>query len=378
MSELDTKINAYYQSFRDAFRKENFPELFVQIEKHNSNSAAQTHRMGSFAILYTPVRYRPDIMIIANNPSWFDKYDFDTAEAIVEELMDGPPKVVSYVDHNHVFAHRLQDAFRRLDRIDLLQNCVGMNRLWLQTGPENASWNKACRTRSAQLGVSLIEYCEQKSIEIIKLIRPRVALLVGSKAQKLMPEQLMGDIDVKHVAYPLGGGITELGSQLKEIIQNLDEVRRGHGKDAVGALLKVKIPKGTKAQKLLLPGLVFNKNSGWVVSLMHKDSRASFGPFPREQQARLWIEKSVDVHANGNEYDRQIYALYSPSLDNDRPQNLEEIRSQDTSWVVMVADRLCVGPFRQRKDARQWSREKQGAGFLEKNEVNIMSVSRHR
>lgn len=130
MNDLEAKIADYYRGFREAFRAENFPDLFAQIANYNQDLAPDAHRLGSFAILYTPVRRRPDIMIIANNPSWFDKYDFDTAEEIVRELMNGPPRVVSYVDHNHVFAHRLQDAFRRLNRIDLLETCVGMNRLW--------------------------------------------------------------------------------------------------------------------------------------------------------------------------------------------------------------------------------------------------------
>ena len=261
MNDLEAKIADYYRGFREAFRAENFPDLFAQIANYNQDLAPDAHRLGSFAILYTPVRRRPDIMIIANNPSWFDKYDFDTAEEIVRELMNGPPRVVSYVDHNHVFAHRLQDAFRRLNRIDLLETCVGMNRLWLQTGPENSSWNKACRTRSNKLGVSLIEYCEGKSIEIIKLIRPRVALLVGSKAQKLMPEQRMDDTEVKHVAYPLGGGITELGHQLKEIIHDLDVAPNKSVFEAGEPPTEVSSIEKTKYRKSLLPGLALDKKS---------------------------------------------------------------------------------------------------------------------
>ena len=86
---------------------------------------------------------------------------------IVRELMKASAKECSYIVHNHVYAHRMQDVFSRVGRTDLLLNCVGMNRLWLQTGPENASWNRACKTNSFKLRQNLYEYCETRTKEII-------------------------------------------------------------------------------------------------------------------------------------------------------------------------------------------------------------------
>ena len=158
-------------------------------------------------------------MILGNNPSWFDKDNGAIGYRIVSDLMKTAPDYNSYIEDNHVFANHMRNIFNRVGRIDLLKNCVGMNRWWLQTGTENASWNKACRAYSSNLKQSLYEYCETKTKEIIGLIKPKIVLLVGAKAQKLLPKGSYLDTHIQHVAYPLGGGITLLEKELREIIK---------------------------------------------------------------------------------------------------------------------------------------------------------------
>ena len=221
MNELETKIQKYYQDFKRDFREENFPQVFDLIESYNRSPNRTQHKLGSFVIFYTPIRYKPKLMIIGNNPSWFDKDDPEKGYEIVKGLMKGPPRESSYLVHNHVFANRLQDAFVRIGRVDLLRDCVGMNRWWLQTGPENASWNRACRSNSFKLGQSFISYCESKTRELVSHINPKVTLLVGRKAQKLFPEKNPSNTSIRHVAYPLGGGITQLESDLKKIVEEI-------------------------------------------------------------------------------------------------------------------------------------------------------------
>ena len=220
MGELENKIQKYYDDFKRDFNKKNFSEVFQLIEQHNSKKNKSYHDLGNFAILYTPVRYKPKIMMIGNNPSWFDKDSPENGYKIVRELMKAPAKECSYLVHNHVYARRMQDAFSRVGRMDLLANCVGMNRLWLQTGPENASWNKACKIISYELKQNLYEYCQTRTKEIINLIKPKVVLLVGAKAQELLKGQAISNTAVKRVPYPLGGGITLLESELRQIIQD--------------------------------------------------------------------------------------------------------------------------------------------------------------
>jgi len=221
MNELEIQIQKYYDDFSRDFNRDNFPAVFELIKQHNSknNLKRQEHSLGSFAILYTPVRYKPEIMMIGNNPSWFDKDNGVKGYRIVQELMKSPPKENSYLVHNHVYANRMQDIFARVGRMDLLVNCVGMNRFWMQTGAENASWNRACKDYSFSLKKSLYEYCETGTREIIGLIKPKVVLLVGAKAQKLLPKGNYLDTQIQHVSYPLGGGITLLEQEIREIIK---------------------------------------------------------------------------------------------------------------------------------------------------------------
>ena len=85
----------------------------------------------------------------------------------------------------------------------------------------------------------------------------------------------MDDTEVKHVAYPLGGGITELGHQLKEIIHDLDVAPNKSVFEAGEPPTEVSSIEKTKYRKSLLPGLALDKKSGWIVSLRHTDAKAS-------------------------------------------------------------------------------------------------------
>jgi len=221
MNKLESKIQKYYEGFARDFNKDNFPSVFQKILEENSKEKLKhQHDLGTFAILYTPVRFRPKLMMIGNNPSWFDKDNGDIGHGIVQELMKSPPKENSYIEHNHTYASRMKLIFTRLGRMDLLRNCVGMNRWWLQTGSENTHFNKPCNEISFNLKESLYEYCESRTTKIIRLIEPEVTLLIGAKAKKLMPEQTILNNKIIHVDYPFGRGITSLQNQLEKIITN--------------------------------------------------------------------------------------------------------------------------------------------------------------
>tara|TARA_B110000003_G_scaffold147676_1_gene148669 strand:+ start:501 stop:1178 length:678 start_codon:yes stop_codon:yes gene_type:complete len=221
MKNLEKEIQKYYQDFKRDFNKENFPSVFKKIEEEDSKEKLKhQHHLGTFAILYTPIRYRPKLLMIGNNPSWFDKDNGAIGYRIVQELMKSPPTENSYIEHNHTYASRMKLIFTRLNRMDLLRNCVGMNRWWLQTGSGNNHFNASCKEKSPYLKESLFEYCETRTKNIISLIEPKVTLLIGSKAQKLMSEQNILNTKIVHVDYPFGAGITGLQKQLEKIIEN--------------------------------------------------------------------------------------------------------------------------------------------------------------
>ena len=217
---LENRVKQQYSDFGQVFNRKIFPEVFKVIDEKNRRKNSASHRYGGYAILYTKVQYQPKIMIIGNNPSWFNKDSVYEAHQIVNELMKAPPVENSYLTHNHVFAHRLTDAFNRVGRHDLLREAVGMNRLWLQTGQSQTGWTRALKSRSPILGMSLVDYCESKTLEIIKEITPKVLLLVGAKAQQLNTADLRGtETSVENVSYPLGGGITALARELESIVK---------------------------------------------------------------------------------------------------------------------------------------------------------------
>ena len=67
------------------FNQESFPETFELINHLNQSAPDDAHKYGYYAILYTPVIYRPTFMIVGNNPSWFDKDSNDNA-LILDEI----------------------------------------------------------------------------------------------------------------------------------------------------------------------------------------------------------------------------------------------------------------------------------------------------
>ena len=106
MNELNTQIQKYYDEFRKDLNQGNFPAVFELIKNHNSknNLERKEHVLGTFSILYTQVRYKAEIMILGNNPSWFDKDNGAVGYRIVSDLMKTAPDYNSYIEDNHVFS----------------------------------------------------------------------------------------------------------------------------------------------------------------------------------------------------------------------------------------------------------------------------------
>jgi len=180
MNEL-LEIESIYNNFHNTHTPEHYPALFDRYRQLEQEGRTK-HGLGHFAILYTPLRINPQVMIIGNNPSWFDQYDSSRALDIVKEMEQGIPTVNSYLDHRHAFARQMQAGFSQVGRSDLLEGCVGMNRLWVQTGsagvPKMVTRNQSSEWREIK------NRCEEGTREIVRLIKPKLALLVGVPAQK--------------------------------------------------------------------------------------------------------------------------------------------------------------------------------------------------
>jgi len=217
MNEL-LEIESIYNNFHNTHTPEHYPALFDRYRQLEQEGRTK-HGLGHFAILYTPLRINPKVMIIGNNPSWFDQYDSSRALDIVKEMEQGIPTVNSYLDHRHAFARQMQAGFSQVGRSDLLEGCVGMNRLWVQTGsagvPKMVTRNQSSEWREIK------NRCEEGTREIVRLIKPKLALLVGVPAQNTLNRHFREgnpEIQFAEVRHPSHGGAQEFASQLKDAI----------------------------------------------------------------------------------------------------------------------------------------------------------------
>ncbi len=214
-------VESIYKDFRNTHTPEHYPAIFDRYRQLERDGGAKVkHELGHFAILYTPLRINPKVMIIGNNPSWFDEYDPLLALDIVREMEQGIPTVNSYLDHKHAFARQMQAGFSQAGRSDLLESCVGMNRLWVQTGSTSAP--RMDTREQTNEWRDLKNRCEEGTREMVQLIKPELALLVGVPAQNTLNRHFREenpDIQFADVRHPARGGAREFASQLQDAIR---------------------------------------------------------------------------------------------------------------------------------------------------------------
>lgn len=120
------------------------------------------------AILYTPARCRPHLLVVGNFASSFG--DAEANRTVLSAVE--PPSFNSYIDQSHRFGEALLSHFDRAGRRNILESCVGTNIWHFQCLSE--SW-----LDSAPCVNQIKQFCEGKTREIIQLLKPRVILAVG-------------------------------------------------------------------------------------------------------------------------------------------------------------------------------------------------------
>jgi hypothetical protein len=158
-------------------------DIYVQIESIYSEiryflaadasplvrPASQNGRVG-FAILYTPPRYRPDLLIIGQNPGNFGPDNGTWDDEPNQKMMSGTvPRINSYIAHDHNFATELRGCFEG-QNAGLLETCVGMNLWFFQA------------KGTPQLPGNLKAFCESYARRIIDAIAPKVILCLSGTA----------------------------------------------------------------------------------------------------------------------------------------------------------------------------------------------------
>jgi len=127
--------------------------------------------------------------------------------------------VNSYRAHNHTFAQQLANTFdARLRRPDLLNQCVGLNRLWIQTG--SLDWQYIFKADRSE-GRAIVEKCEAGSRRLIELLRPRAVALIGVHAQEAIPNSFrtrLPECVFRDCRHPGRGGMSDFEVDLRELI----------------------------------------------------------------------------------------------------------------------------------------------------------------
>lgn len=206
-----SKITAIYQEFRQLFNGSTCPELFEAIASFSKMPTNEhfPHPLGHFAILYTPIpaMTRPEIMLLANNPSWFvdvavnrhpSEKQKKEAHRIVVEMERGVPSKSSYIEHQHRFAKRIRKIFSDAGLASMLPNVIGMNWFWVQTGSDPYELNvqlddpKSDLRKRDQLNL-LVDYCRKKTSDIVNEIEPRNLFVLGRDAQHELPRMAINE-----------------------------------------------------------------------------------------------------------------------------------------------------------------------------------------
>ena len=276
MNDLEEKINDYYLKFKSIYNQSNYPKWFKFFQGHNQEnygeegfkegkSKEEGHNLGHYSILYTPKKnlIKPLIVIVGTNSSWFcqtGKNQMERSLNRVRELELGiPERKNSYIDDGNKFGMALYSkdlyrpkVFNNLNASDLfINNTVGMNRLWLQSGSTSAivkfpSIRRKCRERKVDklnpflLGItddeeglvqgSLEYYCTVWTREIIiDLIKPKLVLLMGEYAHGLLSEKDGSkNMTIKHCLHPMAYQ-PNTGPNKGRKVQNIiyDQVKSG-------------------------------------------------------------------------------------------------------------------------------------------------------
>ena len=111
----------------------------------------------------------------------------------VKILESGVPSFSSYTQQpKHRFAKRLETEYKNASVFSLLENTIGMNRFWIQTGSKPDALKKVVLENSVsnarknkQLD-DLIEFCAEQTKNIIKIIDPHFLIILGTPARECL------------------------------------------------------------------------------------------------------------------------------------------------------------------------------------------------
>ena len=220
------EIQKIYTDFARHFNPQNYPYLFREFPRMRKKFPSRyPHGLGHYAIFYTPVPDQPiDFMLVGNNPSWFDskaKQSRDAAaraEQTVCGLKDGPPNEILYMRPDFDLGKQLQQILPP----QILENIVGLNRFWMQTGVDIQQFRKDLETEDAKEEFLLLQKeCEKNTRKIVLLLQPKTVFLLGGAAQKTFKNCSLPSTFV-NVRHPSHGGVWQAKTDVENYL-NLNQ-----------------------------------------------------------------------------------------------------------------------------------------------------------
>jgi hypothetical protein len=216
------EIQKIYTDFARHFNPQNYPYLFREFPcMRRKFPSRYPHGLGHYAIFYTPVPDQPiDFMLVGNNPSWFDSKAKESrdaaarAEQMVCGLKDGPPKEILYMRPDFDFGKQLQQILPP----QILENIVGLNRFWMQTGVDIQQFLKDLETEDAKKEFLLLQKeCEKNTRKIVLLLKPKTVFLFGNAAQKTFLKTSL-PCDFVSVRHPSNAGVSKAKSEIEHYL----------------------------------------------------------------------------------------------------------------------------------------------------------------
>lgn len=216
------EIQKIYDNFSTEFKSKEFSSVrkaLSNISKNNKDDPKYLHNLGKFVIFYSLPSVNPEIMIIGDNPSWFHKKNPFLAKKNLEDVAGKIPKINSYKIHDHTFGNQIRNVFNLIGKESWLDKVVGLNRFWIQTG---GGGTKELRNESNKIEQGVInrleKICEKNTRQMVEILSPKVAILLGKKAQNsfsFIDRSELSNIQFCDVIHPARGKWRQTASEIQ-------------------------------------------------------------------------------------------------------------------------------------------------------------------
>ena len=185
-----TEIQNIYDKFHQEFYSQEFMAIrdaLKRISLRGKNNSKHLHDLGKFVIFYSLPTVNPKVVVIGDNPSWFHKSNSILAEENLDDVAEKIPTINSYKKHGHAFGNQLNDIFNAIGREHWIDEVVGLNRFWIQTGGGGTSELKSECKNNGKLAVyeNIKNLCERYTKDLVKVLNPKLIILLGKKAQNI-------------------------------------------------------------------------------------------------------------------------------------------------------------------------------------------------